>query len=162
MSILTKQGLVAFYSAQTLFTTDEKCTMPTSVCIRHQGPSSVVNLASHPSTRPETSPAASSEDSWACGRWQGAGVQCAVLWVMCWHTSPRHTGVCVPVVAVGWVFIQVELNVKTVFIFAIKYAKSQDTQETLTIKWSSKEDFLIDEKTELEMISLLISYIITN
>lgn len=35
-------------------------------------------------------------------------------------------------------------------------------KETLKIKWSSKEDFLIDEKTELEIISLLISYIITN
>ena len=55
------------------------------------------------------------------------------------------------------------IKLKTIiFIFAIKYAKSQDTQETLKIKWSSKEDFLIDEKTELEIISLLISYIITN
>lgn len=66
-------------------------------------------------------------------------------------------------IGVSWVFIQLELNWKTIiFIFAIKYAKSQDTQETLKIKSSSKEDFLIDEKTELEMISLLISYIISN
>ena len=68
-----------------------------------------------------------------------------------------------PVIGVSWVFRQLELNWKTIFfIFAIKYAKSRGTQETLKIKWSSKEDFLIDEKTELEMMSLLISYIITN
>ena len=132
MGILTKQGLVAFYSAQSLLTTDEKRIVMTSVCIRHRGHPQWWTWASH-HLPTETPQLPSSEASWAWGWGRGAGAQCAVLWVMCWR-QPSLCCLCA-CRCCGWVFIQVELNLKTIiFIFAIKYAESQDTQETLKIK----------------------------
>lgn len=159
MSILTKQGLVAFYSAQTLLTTDEKYTMPTSVCIRHQGPSSVVNLASHPSSGRDV-PRCLPRKIAGHG-WQGAGVQCAVLWVMCWHHPISQARRCLCACrCCGLGLYTGGITFENYFYFCHKICKI--TGHSRDLKWSSKEDVLIDEKTELEMISLLISYIITN
>lgn len=74
--ILTKQGLVAFYSAQTLLATDEKRIMPTSVCSKLQGPSSLLNLGIPAVFLQRPPPLPSSEDSWA---WGGRGAVCSVL-----------------------------------------------------------------------------------
>lgn len=69
-------------------------------------------------------------------------------------------GRCVPVIG--------ELGLYTAglenyhFYFCHKICKITGHSRDFKIKWSSKEDFLIDEKTELEMMSLLISYIITS
>lgn len=110
MGILTKQGLVAFYSAQTLLTTDEKCIMPTSVCIKHQGTSQPSSCRDLPSCLPQK----------IAGHGGGGRVWCSVCCSL--------GDVCLSLVS--WVFIQLDLKT-IIFIFAIKYAKSQGTQETL-------------------------------